>query len=152
MRALLTASLLFLAAARGWAQMEVGAAVGPDMLGGKSGSETMRSTATPLALALSLSIGSATWSTVGLSTAGTQAAEIDRFMGKGYYLLAERSALTLGVLDARREKGESLREIAQSLSVEYDALYEEALLRERAVQERMRSLLRIEAVGPGRGP
>ena len=159
MRALLSAGLLLLAAAPGWAQMEVGAAVGPDMLGGKSGSETARSTATPLALALSLSIGSATWTAVGLSTSGTQAAEIDRFVGKGYYrlemiqtaLLAERSAKTLGFLDERREKGESLRDIAQSLSVDHDGLYEEALLLERKVEARVRSLLRIEALKPPQG-
>ena len=160
MRVLLCAGLLLLASAPAWAQMEVGAAVGPDMLGGKSGSETARSTATPLALALSLALGSATWTAVGLSTSGTQSSEIDRFVGRGYYrlemiqtaLLAERARTTLVLLDERREKGESLRDIAQSLSVDYDALYEEALLRERAVQERMRSLLRIEAVKPGKGP
>ncbi|MEK7743368.1 MAG: hypothetical protein AAB578_03185 [Elusimicrobiota bacterium] len=160
MKALLASGFLLLGAAPGWAQMEVGAAVGPDMLGGRSGSETARSTATPLALALSLAIGSATWTAVGLSTSGTQASEIDRFVGRGYYrlemiqtvLLAERSRTTLGLLDERREKGESLRDIAQSLSVDFDALYEEALRLEREVEARVRSLLRIDAVRPGKSP
>ncbi|MEK7746596.1 MAG: hypothetical protein AAB576_08020, partial [Elusimicrobiota bacterium] len=88
------------------------------------------------------------------------ASEIDRFVGRGYYrlemiqtvLLAERSRTTLGLLDERREKGESLRDIAQSLSVDFDALYEEALRLEREVEARVRSLLRIDAVRPGKSP
>lgn len=154
MRPILFAGLLLWAAPPGWSQMDVGAAVGPDMLAGRSGSEAARSTATPLALALSLTIGSAAWTAVGLSTSGTQAAELDRFVGRGYYrlelvqlaLLAERSGKTLTYLDERWTKGESLRAIAQSLAVDYDALYDEALLQDRRVRSRMRSLLSVEAV------
>ncbi|HAH06337.1 MAG TPA: hypothetical protein DCM05_07380 [Elusimicrobia bacterium] len=144
---LLLAALALAAPCR--AQVDVGASAGPDLfLGG--GSLPERSTYTPLALALSLCFDSTTWALIGVSTA-SPAAELSRFAQRGYYKLellllirlAERSGKPLAYLAARREKGEALRALAESLGADYDSLEERALEDDRLAVLRLDGLVRV---------
>lgn len=109
---------------------------------------------TPLALSIALSFDAETWRAVEVSTAGAvvPAAELARHMNAGLYrlellqlvLMAREGGASLETLVKRRAKGEALRDIAKSLSVEYDRLYDRALEKAEAVERRLKTLLRVE--------
>ncbi|MFA6093370.1 MAG: hypothetical protein WCU88_05990 [Elusimicrobiota bacterium] len=131
--------------------VDFGAAVGPGMFGGKDGG-VQKSTAVPLGLAFSLCIDTGTWLRVGVSTRAP-AGEMDNWAARGAYRLelillvrlADKTGKTLDFLASRRAKGESLRGMARSLSLDYDALYEAALIDEQCVRERTRELGRVSS-------
>lgn len=150
MRGLLLPAVLLLAlAAPCRAQVEAGVSAGPDLfLGG--GGPPERSTGTPLALALSLCFDATTWTLIGVSTAAP-AAELSALVERGYYKLellllirlAERTGKTLAYLAARREKGEALRALAESLNADFDGLEDRALADDRLAVLRLDGLSRV---------
>jgi hypothetical protein len=161
MRLVLLLSAFFVLAAPGRAQVDVGASVGPEAFAGIGGAGVVRSTSSPLALALSLCYDATTWTRIGVSTA-SPAADLTSLALRGYYklelvemiLLAVQSGKTLAYLTVRREKGETLRGLAESLSVGFDALEEQALKDDRLVALRLESLWRVtpyEAASPPGG-
>ena len=161
MRRALLPSLLLLLAAPAAAQFGAGAGIGPDFAGERSteSASVERATSTPLALALSLSYDSSTWARIGVSTSAP-AADLGRFIARGFYKLeliemihiAEGSGKTLSYLSTRREKGEALRRIAESLSLDFDALYDQAVQEERLVSSRLEGLWRVSPLAKPRSP
>ncbi|MBI5242116.1 MAG: hypothetical protein HY922_00365 [Elusimicrobia bacterium] len=155
MNALLVALLWAAPAA---AQMELGTSVAPDFFAERKAAAVGRSTAAPLALALSLSFDAATWARIGVSTSAP-AADLANYVSHGCYKLelielisiAASAGKPLALLAARREKRESLRKIAQSYSLDYDALLEVALQDERLVTLRLEGLGRVAPLGPSGG-
>jgi len=150
-QALLSSFFLLLAAPAG-AQFGAGAGVGPDFMSERSSDSVAvaRAASTPLALALSLSYDSTTWAQVGVSTAAP-AAELARFVVRGFYkleliemiLIAKRSGKTLSYLSTRRDKGETLRKIAESFSLDFDGLYDQSVQDDRLVASRLEGLWRV---------
>ena len=152
MRRAFLSSLFLLLAAPAGAQFSAGTGVGPDFMNERSSESAAveRATLTPLALALSLSYDSTTWAQVGVSTSAP-AADISRFVARGFYKVeliemirvAERAGKTLSYLSSRREKGETLRKIAESLSLDFDALYDQSVQDDRLVASRLKGLWRV---------
>lgn len=142
---LATLVVLFFLAARAEAQVDVGAAVGPDVFGVGSGEAKKEGPASllPLAMATSLAFDATTWAQIKLSSAPAQA--LTAMFYKGYYkleliqliLLAKRSGGTLSDLVLEREKGAKLRDMAKRLGLDYDGLYDRALNLDREVEERL---------------
>ena len=152
MKAALLSSFFLLLASRSMAQFEAGAGAGPDFMNERSSGVVAveRATATPLALALSLSYDATTWAQVGVSTAAP-AGELSRLVARGFYkleliemiLIAKGAGKTLFYLSTRRDKGESLRKIAESYSLEFDALYDQSVRDDRLVASRLEGLWRV---------
>lgn len=122
-----------------------------------SAKKSRRVRRTPLALAVSLAFDTTTWARVGVSTSAPSV-EMSRMLRGGYYrleivqlvLMASESGKRLELLTARRDKGESLREIAKGLSIDYDRLYGRARDKGREVRRRLRSLSSVRVRGKRR--
>ena len=114
------------------AQVELGAGMGPDILLSNEKKKT-EPTLVPLGLATSLVFDTTTWVAVGASTAPVQ--ELSDLLRRGYYkfelielvLVAQRGSTPLKELVKARDKGKALRELAVERSVDFDAVYEDAL-------------------------
>jgi len=142
--------------------MEPAIGAGPEAFGLEEEKDRRPPPAAPLPLAVSLALDATAWARVGVSTAAS--ADVAALMGRGYYrleilqlaLLAERSGKRLSELTQRRDKDESLRDIAKSLSVEFDEVYDRAQALARGVEARLERLDRVWAgrrsVAPPAGP
>jgi hypothetical protein len=109
---------------------------------------------TALGLALASSFKRSTWEKVGISTT-TPAADMDRLLAAGFYrlelvqliLLADQLGARLSELTIQRRKvKKTLREIAESAHVDYDAFYEDSLKTAERVQRRADALSRVRVL------
>lgn len=152
MRMIILLATLLPASAR--AQVELGTGISPETFSGRPRKEEPAS-AVPLAAALSLSAGVTDWLSLGVSSAATPAEELGRLLSRGYHkretlqlaLIARASGKTLGELAARREKGERMRKISESLGVAFDPVLERSIALEREVDDRVRQLARVAPLG-----
>jgi len=135
------------------AQVDVGTGLGPDIF--THGSQRMKklSIASPFALAIGLVIDATTWNQISISTL-TPVEEVGLLLRNGYYklellqlaLMAKDAKLKLKDLVKRREKKESLRQIAKSHSIDYEPLYDKALELSERVDKRVESLMRVRVI------
>lgn len=135
----LLACLGGLAAEQALAQQPPRLDVGPEIFGEDKQKEKerpregKRQEADPFATALYDELEPADWTQLGLSSS-TPKDDLTRILRSGVYrlelvtlsLLAKRGQQTLTKLLDRREEGETLRSIAESVQIDYDALYDES--------------------------
>ncbi len=122
------------------AAVDVGAGLGPDMFAYRARRVPHQTPAHPIAMALEDLFGERLWESVEISTNGP-AFDISHVMRRGYYkleviqliLMSVEAELTLAHAFKRREKGVPLSELAGSLGLDFEDIYEKSL----AVQKRL---------------
>lgn len=137
----LLAACLAVLSSPAWAQVGVGAGIGPDFSGQDARKKkTQAAEDAPLAKALDLALGATIWANVAISSSGP-VAEMTRLVAEGYYkleliqlvLMSAQAHQPLKRALEKRKKGAALFEIAAEYKLDYDKLYEEALAVEELV-------------------
>lgn len=121
-------------AALAHAQIDIGAGVGPDLFNYADRKREKRA-APPIALALDMAFGPTVWTQVQLSTAGP-VVEMSKLVREGYYklelieliLMSAQAGQPLKKTLEKRKKGEKLSQIALDYRLDYDKVYESALI------------------------
>ena len=148
MRLVLTLALWWAAPAA--AQVGVGTGIGPEAF--VQGDRVLRENLPilPIALATSLAFDATTWAAVQVST--VPAKDITGLYKRGYYkleliqavLVASRAKTSLKDITAAHDKGQSMRELAMSKGLDFDALYDEAIrVDQRVVDELLPSVMTV---------
>ncbi|MBI4386879.1 MAG: hypothetical protein HY551_05825 [Elusimicrobia bacterium] len=135
--------------------MDVGAMVGPDTFLSGDREPPQKQPILPLALATSLAFDTTAWLELQISSA-TPAFDLSQMLRRGTYklelfqliILSRRSGVSLKKFVEAREKGKSLRSLAEEHQTDYDWVYDESLEMEKRIESFYPRILTVAAGAP----
>lgn len=137
------------------AQVDVGAMVGPDTFLSGDKEPPQKQPILPLALATSLAFDTTAWLELQVSSV-TPAFDLSGILRRGTYklelfqliILSRRSGVSLKKLIEAREKGKSLRSLAEEHQTDYDWVYDESLEMGKRIETFYPRILTVSAGAP----